>query len=362
MADPPPQPGIPATVASTPKRIAVVGAGLAGLACARTLAGAGLSVVVFERAPQPGGRTATRTTAVAAFDYGAQFFVARDHRFATVVDGWTAAGVATRWPGRCVTLPNGPTASFGSSLSPTPENGDTPRFIGTPGMDAIARHLAADLDIRFDSIITRVRRNGTTWSLHGNIKAAGPFDGVAVAGAAPQAVPLLAAAPRLAAEVATVPFDPCWALMLAFASSPRLDFDAARVIGTPIAWMARNNAKPGRSAVNAWTIHATPAWSAAHLMDRSSTVIAALLPVVTRLGGHPLPPVTFTAAHRWRFARTARPLGRPCLYDPALGIGACGDWCLGASIESAYLSGIALAERILEATGHFPRPAINGDT
>ncbi|WP_313759467.1 FAD-dependent oxidoreductase, partial [Diaphorobacter nitroreducens] len=38
------------------RRFAVVGAGMAGVACARTLAQAGHMVTVFEKAPQPGGR------------------------------------------------------------------------------------------------------------------------------------------------------------------------------------------------------------------------------------------------------------------------------------------------------------------
>ena len=44
----------------TPRRqFAVIGAGMAGLACARTLQRAGHAVQVFEAAPEPGGRVAT---------------------------------------------------------------------------------------------------------------------------------------------------------------------------------------------------------------------------------------------------------------------------------------------------------------
>ena len=36
---------------------------------------------------------------------------------------------------------------------------------------------------------------------------------------------------------------------------------------------------------------------------------------------------------------------------PTLGIGACGDWCLGGPVEAAFLSGRALARRLLGADG-----------
>jgi len=53
------------------------------------------------------------------------------------------------------------------------------------------------------------------------------------------------------------------------------------------------------------------------------------------------------AAHRWRHALVEQPLGRACLADPALGIGAAGDWCLGPRAEHAWKSGAAVAVALL---------------
>ena len=60
------------------RRFAVIGAGMAGVACARTLMQAGHSVSVFERQERPGGRMATQETPFGSFDAGAQFFTVRD--------------------------------------------------------------------------------------------------------------------------------------------------------------------------------------------------------------------------------------------------------------------------------------------
>ena len=81
--------------------VLVIGAGVAGLTAARAIAASGHAVHVADRAPVPGGRVATRRVldgdadrpehAMLAFDHGAQYFTARDARFAAAVDAWRDA-------------------------------------------------------------------------------------------------------------------------------------------------------------------------------------------------------------------------------------------------------------------------------
>ena len=52
-------------------RVAIVGAGVAGLAAARTLVESGAGVVLFEKSRIPGGRLATRQVGNFIFDTGA---------------------------------------------------------------------------------------------------------------------------------------------------------------------------------------------------------------------------------------------------------------------------------------------------
>ena len=58
--------------------VAVIGAGMAGLAAARTLAAAGHAVQVFDKGRGIGGRLSTRRTDYGAFDHGAQYATVRD--------------------------------------------------------------------------------------------------------------------------------------------------------------------------------------------------------------------------------------------------------------------------------------------
>jgi predicted NAD/FAD-dependent oxidoreductase len=63
--------------------------------------------------------------------------------------------------------------------------------------------------------------------------------------------------------------------------------------------------------------------------------------------GRPLPPTLTAATHRWRYALPDPPLDTPCLFDAEARLGAGGDWCGGPRVEGAFLSGRALAERVL---------------
>jgi len=53
-----------------------------------------------------------------------------------------------------------------------------------------------------------------------------------------------------------------------------------------------------------------------------------------------------------------RAVGEASLFDAGLGLAAAGDWCVGGRVEAAFLSGLAIAERILgrDATAATPAP------
>lgn len=79
-----------------PGRVAVVGAGLAGLACAEALQASGATVTVFDKSRGPSGRMSTRRGDTWQCDHGAQYFTARDAAFRAEVGRW----VGPAWPRR----------------------------------------------------------------------------------------------------------------------------------------------------------------------------------------------------------------------------------------------------------------------
>ncbi|MEQ8967353.1 MAG: NAD(P)-binding protein [Azospirillaceae bacterium] len=332
--------------------IAVIGAGIAGLAAARTLADHGYAVRVHDKGRGPGGRLSTRRGQDGtAFDHGAQYFTADDPRFARFVESWVDDGVAARWEAPVARLAAG-------RAEPAPPRR---RFVGTPGMSAVIRHLAGDLDVAFGRRIGSVEAAPDGgWRL---VAAADEGDGdepaeqaeiVLVCTPAPQAGPLLAPAPELARAAGAASMAPCWAVMAWFGDAVALPGDpppqAAFVEDSPLAWIARDSAKPGRPAGECWVLHATPAWSAEHLEETPEEIVPALLDAFADAVGGSLPPAVGARGHRWRHARVIGPAPGPdALFDPALGLGAAGDWCRGPRIEDAWLSGVALAGRVLGA-------------
>ena len=114
-------------------KVTVVGAGVAGLVCARRLHDDGVAVQVLEKQPIPGGRLATTRIGEAVFDTGAQFFTVRTPAFQSFVDVWLSEGVAREW---C--------RGFG------PEPDGFPRYVGSNGMASIAEALAKGIDVRYD--------------------------------------------------------------------------------------------------------------------------------------------------------------------------------------------------------------------
>ena len=93
------------------------------------------------------------------------------------------------------------------------------RWVGVPSMSALARHLGRGIAVHSGTRVVAVEGDGGRWRLRcDDGSARGPFDIVVVAVPAPQAGPLLAEAPALAARAGEALLAPCWALMLAFAA------------------------------------------------------------------------------------------------------------------------------------------------
>lgn len=327
-----------------PPRVAVIGAGLSGLACARTLQDHRCEVVVLDKARGPGGRMSTRRTDDGSFDHGAQYFTARDPRFRHVVRSWVEQGLVASWESPLAVIENGAIRQH---------HRHEQRYVGVPGMNALCRHVAADLAVRFERKTVALRpaeRDSDRWLIEmegGTVE--GPFDLVLISAPAPQAATLVAAhSPTLAGAADAVSFAPCWAVLASFERGLGVEFDGAFVNGGPLSWIARNVSKPGRDASHeTWVLHASPAWSRVALEESPERVSADLLAALSSALQVELPATRFVTAHRWRFALPETPRADGAFFDAQRGLGLCGDWCHGARVEGAWLSGVALAGRVL---------------
>ena len=310
-----------------PASAAVIGAGLAGIACARRLSNAGWQLRVFESQRAPGGRVATRRFEAAAFDHGAQYFSVREPAFRTAIEGARLAGAAERWRPR---WPGG-----------DQERGEL--WVGSPGMNALPRFLSEELDIEYGARITRLERTRGGWTLIDDRGGGHPdFGFVVLALPAPEAAALAATHTPLVNRVRAVPMAPCWAAMVVFARPLEDVADAGFTDDAVMPWFARNGSKPGREAPDAWVLHASAEYSRREFDAPPARVQKTLLTRLAGRLGRTLPGVLLSDTHRWRHARVEAPLGEPFLLDRSAGIGFCGDWCLDARAEAAFLSGDAI--------------------
>ena len=354
-----------AAASTKPRHFAVIGAGMAGITCARTLAQAGHAVTVFDKSRGFGGRMASRRTPFGNFDHGVQYFTVRDERFARAIA--TAPGVVRPWSANAVRVLD-PHGRVAEAALPTHEA----HHVAVPGMNALARAWAQPLvqqgRVELQTLVSCIEPDAldaARWQL----RTTGPgdtehadsthvysgFDAIVLAIPAAQAQALLRAsglAPALAARIADVQVAPCWTLMLAYphAVQPTLShlgpqWNAALSTHHRVAWLARESSKPGRDAVERWTVQASAAWSREHLEDDAPRVQAKLVKAFAEITGIRAEPA-HAEVHRWRHAKTEKPLGESFLWDARARIGLCGDWCLGHRVENAFVSGLELALKV----------------
>lgn len=298
------------------ERIAIIGAGLAGLSAARALTAAGHTPVVFEKSRGLGGRLATRRTEFGPIDHGAPGIPEN-----VAIDG-------EAWPGADASM----------------------RQTGLPGVSALARKLSDGLEIRTQVEVQPLMRAGAAWALTDQAGASlGVFDRVLVTAPPVQAAALTAADAGLAAEVATAEMSPLWTLLLAFADPTGLEQEVLPLEGA-LSKAIPMLAKPGQTGLERWTVHASEAWSESNLELEKDDAAQALFDAFREQTDVPGEP-DYLAAHRWRYARVRLPLGRPFAANADASLIAGGDWALGDLASHAVESGKAMAARVLDAAG-----------
>ena len=314
-------------------RVAVVGAGIAGIACARVLATGGHQVVVLDRGRVPGGRMASRTLGDRVVDLGASYLVARDPAFTAVVADWQRRGLARPWTTEF--------AVWDGGLRP-PKPGPT-RWAAPRGLRSLVADLATGLDVRQGVDVTSAGR--------GRVDDRS-YDEVVLAMPDPQALRLLDdSCPQERALLDGRAWHPVLALA---ARVPRRtwDWDGLFVHGSEVLeWVADDGSRRGDGAP-VLVAHSTPSFAAGHLEDPAAAgpeLAAALAPLI---GQGPVPSVTSAPAparvpaelrvqrvQRWTFAKPADT--REQLFHRGR-VSLCGDGWGASKVEAAWLSGTAL--------------------
>jgi predicted NAD/FAD-dependent oxidoreductase/deoxyribodipyrimidine photolyase len=320
------------------RRIAIIGAGIAGLSCAWHLQREGIKTTIFEEASSAGGRIATHTHKTSTFDVGTPFFTANHPYFKTFIEYWEKKGKIERWKGQ-IYVDN---RQAGLNLSKHP-------FVGISTMEKFINVLQQQgQEIFYRHAIKRIDKVSGGWRLFSDTKDCGFFDDVIIALPAPLSHPLLKDATTLQVKVERcLSFTSVWVVMAGFAQKLPTEYDALAIANSPVTYAFRENNKPHRAKNETWVLHGNVQWTRENMgvtEDYATQKIAGAF--LSHLKASTLKP-TYTAAKLWKHAYVEKPLGQPCLFSD--GIGVCGDWLLGRRVEDAFLSGASMAAHIINA-------------
>jgi len=320
-----------------PHRVAVVGAGFAGLACARVLRRAGCYVDLFEASGGVGGRMATTRLGLTPFDHGAQYVTARSETFTAYLEEIAAAGYARVWDPKIAIAGE----EAGNSLQSW--------YVGMPGMSAMVRPLAESVQVFTDRRVHTIDRKGHGWRVWFDDQTSeGVYAGVAIAVPAPQAALILGPMDDMAHQTSRVRMAPCWALMVQLEEETLPQFDVYSDMSQIIRWIGRNNSKPGRNLRGEnVVVHASQSFSRETDDADPELVAEELWNEVCHLLGLPPNRPKKMHAHLWNHALVEQPLGETYLYSDEHCVGVAGDWCSGRLAEHAFVSGSRLGRAMV---------------
>ena len=318
-------------------QVIIVGAGLAGLTAGQDLSRAGHDVLILEKARGPGGRTCTRRgQANVRFDHGCQFISSASNQIGSDISDWMKSDLVVPWH---------PQQAPGS---PTPDFAGDHWAVGIPTMSAVAKEIAQDLNVLTQWHVHSIERMGQYWCLteKDGVRSY-ESDLVILAAPAPQVLRLLGEHSFCEREyINRASYDPVWSLLIEGPDIPEVPFEFYGSQTEPLQWLVAQHARPHRDSARAWVGLASYAWSLEHLEEDHRVVTDALLSSANRLAG-----VKLSAAaqvHRWRYGVVSDAVGIPMLADKDQRIIACGDWCLGKTVEHAVQSGHAASQAALQ--------------
>jgi hypothetical protein len=344
-----------------PIDIAIVGAGIAGLTCAQQLQQAGYRVVLLEKSRGVGGRLATRRLSNDRADHGTCYLSPKGDLFQDLIDSLVAQGIVQVWTDTVHIL------DATGTLQTLPDR--VPRYVAPDGMSAIAKHLAAGLDIQLNQRVIRLEQTlEQTWQLtteHPSSDAnfshsISTFEAraVLIAIPAPQAVALLqplaeSISSQFIQQIQSIEFDPCIAVMAGYPEDALkewqtnyVDVKAIAVQHPDLGWIGLDSSKRRTSAQPVFVIQSTAAFANQCLeaVDLSAAG-QKLLQSAAELLLPWLATPDWMQVHRWRYSFATTPLSDRALSANTTAPLICaGDWCGGMRVESALLSGLAAAE------------------
>ncbi len=358
--------------------VIVVGAGMAGLVCARQLMRADLDVLVVEKSPGVGGRIATRRIIPKPeeppiiVDHGAQFITADTDSLHRLIKELVSLDLLVEWTRSIHILSE-------QGLNPGTVDRQKPRYIAPQGMTSIAKYLAQSLKIVSKCRIIAVTVQDETWHLQAEDGQVSQCRHLVLAIPAPQILSVLPTG--LVKSLAIYPllasarYTACISVIAGYPRTTSIpEWRGIECHDSNLFWVTLDSSKRSQPGPPVLVLHATPHFSSNYLdADREALEQAgrALLSYGSHRLGEWIAKPVWMQVHRWRFAFPTENLGLASLatwvprvpsagsaqsltVDTALSLICAGDWCGGPHIEGAWISGHDAANQLLSMMGKTP--------
>jgi predicted NAD/FAD-dependent oxidoreductase len=332
------------------KDILVIGAGVAGLACASGLAAAGRRVQVLDKSRGVGGRCATRRIEGQAVDHGTAFLHGSHPEFLEAVESAGGPDLIEGWPRQI--------RGSGRPCQPRALGGRERRWGFATGVSGFAKYLCADLDVVLETRVVSIERRDGAFRVEGERGETREAASLVLALPGPQALDLLttldgqaenlAALSHLLASASTAR---CLTLIARFPATEAPDWEIVYPEGSRVLQMISHDSskrrKPSRTIL---VLQALPCWSRERWTASEESWTGAMLAEAGRLiGDWATTPEDFQA-HRWRYAFLSGggDLTSPfsVVFDDGTRLGCVGEaFAPGGGVQAAWLSGRRLADR-----------------
>ncbi|MBL1210508.1 FAD-dependent oxidoreductase [Geminocystis sp. GBBB08] len=318
-------------------KIAVIGAGMAGLTVAKKLTKKGLSVDVFDKGRAVGGRMSSRRTEWGYLDHGVQYFTVKNPLFQNFiaqneefVKAW--AGKFGRWQGTNV-------------ITIEPEN---PRYVPTIAMNNLCKKMATGLNVKLQTRIISLKKSQKWTLIDENEQLYSDYDFIIITAPPLQTIDLLGNHSFISESIRDLKMFACYSLMLIPENKLDLPFDGIEFQHPILGWICVNDSKPLRGEKGSIIIQSNFTWAEENLATTRDDIGEMLKNATSEVLKIKFYHHLYESVHLWRYAIPQQINDQGYYLDKSNNIGVCGDWCLNGEVESAFLSGYWLANKIYE--------------
>lgn len=338
--------------------VAIIGAGMSGLAAAHTFLDAGYTVTLFEKSHRVGGRAATRKRSGFIYDHGAQY----------VKEGTptSLALITKRFHTPDLIDIQKPVWTFdqaGHIQAGDSSQNQEQKLNYRSGLNTLAQKMAEGLSIHLETLVTHVQQDQQGWQLFTTRDTFGPFDALLMTIPGPQALALIQASTlgpsfqqAIVEQLQAASYNQLISVMLGYQVRPQprpyyalVNIDKQHAISW-LAWEHEKASERVPAGAGLLIAQMAPAYSAEHFSTPDAAVLTDVAQRVATLIQETGVQPSFTDIQRWRYALPAQKADAQALNTLTFPqhLAFSGDSFVGGRLHLALEHGITVSQQFID--------------